>query len=117
MADRGFQIKEELLLDFCSLEVPLGAWMKSQMTSAEIKKPEDVAKLQIHVERAILLIVSKVIEYWKILVSLSQHIDDILRTCAALWNLKPKLICSKTEEDKSNVWLVNKPFVNLLGLQ
>ena len=84
MADRGFQIKEELLLDFCSLEVPLGARMKSQMTSAEIKKPEDVAKLQIHVERAILLIVSKVIEYWKILVSLSQHIDDILRTCAAL---------------------------------
>ena len=52
MAGRGFQIKEKLLLNFCSLEVPLGAQMKS------------------HVERAIVLIVSKVIEYWKIPISL-----------------------------------------------
>ena len=33
MVDRGFQIKEELLLHFCSLEAPPGARMKSQMTS------------------------------------------------------------------------------------
>ena len=60
-ADRGCQIKEELLLDFCSLEVKPGARMKSRMTSAEVKKPkmwltfESMLKVQ--------LIVSKVSEY------------------------------------------------------
>ena len=34
----GFQIKGELLLHFCSLEIPPGARLKSQMTSAEVKK-------------------------------------------------------------------------------
>ena len=33
MADRGFQIHEELLLRFCSLQVPPGARAKSQMTT------------------------------------------------------------------------------------
>ena len=45
MADRGFQIKEELLLHFCSLEVPPGARMKSQRTSPEVKKNKNVANL------------------------------------------------------------------------
>ena len=38
IADRGFQIKEELLIHFCSLDALPGAQMKSQMTSAEVKK-------------------------------------------------------------------------------
>ena len=50
---RGFQIKEQLLLHFCSLKVPPGALMKSQMNSAEVKKIKDVANLRIHAERAI----------------------------------------------------------------
>ena len=37
MADRGFQIKQ-LLLHFCRLEVPPGARMKIQMTSAKVKR-------------------------------------------------------------------------------
>ena len=45
MADRGFQIKEELLLHFCSFEVPPGARMKSQRTSREVKKNKNVASL------------------------------------------------------------------------
>ena len=38
VADRGFQIKEELLLRYCSLTVPPGARVKSQMASGECKK-------------------------------------------------------------------------------
>ena len=53
MADRGFQIKEDLLLRFCSLCVPPGARVKSQMTANECKKTKHVANLRIHVERAI----------------------------------------------------------------
>ena len=39
----GFQIKRELLLHFCSLEVPPGAPMKSHMTFAEVKKEQKCA--------------------------------------------------------------------------
>lgn len=53
MADREFQIKEELMLKFCSFSVPPGARVKAQMTSAECKRTKDVANLRIHVERAI----------------------------------------------------------------
>ena len=38
MADRGFQIKEELLMRFCKWTVPPGARVKSQMTGDENKK-------------------------------------------------------------------------------
>ena len=52
MIDRGLQIKEELLLHFCNLEVPPGVQMKSEMTSAEFKK-KDVTKVRVNVAHAI----------------------------------------------------------------
>ena len=36
MADRGFQIQEDLLLHFCILKVPPGARTKTQMTKKEL---------------------------------------------------------------------------------
>ena len=53
MADRGFQIQEDLLFHFCRWVVPPGARLKSQMTNSELKKTNEVANLQIHVKRAI----------------------------------------------------------------
>ena len=53
MEDRGSQIKEELILYFCSFEVPPDSRIKNQMTSPEVKNMKDVANLRIHVERAI----------------------------------------------------------------
>ena len=78
MTDGGFQIKEELLLHFCSLEVPPGARMKSQITSVEVRKTKDVANLRIYVERAINQIKSFRILKNTLPVSSLQHIDDIL---------------------------------------
>ena len=99
MADRGFQIQEDLFLHFCRLVVPPGARVKSQMTKSEVKKTKEVANLRIHVERAI-----NRIKFFRILkgtipVTMIQHVDDIILTCAALCNLKPKLI--KTKEKNS----------------
>ena len=96
MADRGFQIHEELLLRFCNFQVPPGARAKSHMTADECKKTKDIANLRIHVERAI-----NRIKFFQILkgvipVTMLQHIDDIVVTCAALSNLKPKLIKKKS---------------------
>ena len=98
MADRGFQITEELLLRFCSLSVPPGARTKSQMTSAECKKTKHVANLRIHVERAINRI--KIYRIFKSIlpISMLHHADDIVHVCAAMCNLKPLLIKTKSQE-------------------
>ena len=44
MADRGFQVSEDLLLHFCRLVVPPGARVKSQMTKSEVKKNKRSSK-------------------------------------------------------------------------
>ncbi len=95
MADRGFQITEELLLRFCSLSVPPGARTKAQMTAAECKKTKDVANLRIHVERAINRIKTFRILKSVLPITMLHHADDIVYTCAALCNLKPLLIQPK----------------------
>ena len=92
MADRGFQITEELLLRFCSLSVPPGARTKAQMTEEECKKTTDIANLRIHVERAINRIKTFRILKSVLPITMLHHADDIVHTCAALCNLKPFLI-------------------------
>lgn len=92
MADRGFQIKEELLLRYCSLSVPPGARVKSQMTASECKLTSNVANLRIHVERAINRIKTYRILKNVLPISMLHHMDDIVLSCAALCNLKPVLI-------------------------
>ena len=43
MAGRGFQIKEDLLMKFCSILIPPGARAKSQFTEKEVRKTKEVA--------------------------------------------------------------------------
>ena len=92
MADRGFQIREDLLHYYCSLSIPPGARVKSQFTTTECGKTKEVANLRIHVERAI----NRLKEY-KILkntlpINMLPLADEIIRTCAALINFQPPLI-------------------------
>ena len=96
--DRGFEIEEDLLLHFCRLIIPLGARVKSKMTKSEVKKTKEVANLRIHVETAI-----NRINFFRILketmvVTMIQHVDDLVLTCAGLYNLKPKFIKSKEKD-------------------
>jgi hypothetical protein len=42
MADRGFQIREELMMKFCSLSIPPGARVKSQFTKKENEKTKQI---------------------------------------------------------------------------
>jgi len=97
MADRGFQIK--IILRYCKLVVPPGARTKSQMTTAECKKTKKIANLRIHVERAI-----NRIKFFRILkgtlpITMIQHVDDIVKVCAALCNLKYELIQSNNSDE------------------
>ncbi|XP_057316771.1 uncharacterized protein LOC130657789 [Hydractinia symbiolongicarpus] len=95
MADRGFQIKEDLLLRFCSLSVPPGARIKAQMTTEECKRTKDVANLRIHVKRAINRIKTFRILKYVLPITMLQHADHIVPTCAALCNLTPRLMQAK----------------------
>ena len=86
------------------MQIPRGARAKSQMATDECKKTKVIANLRIHVERAI----SRMNFFWilkrVIPVTMLHHIDDIVVTCAALSNLKPKLIQKKSNWDHSWVF-------------
>ena len=82
------------------LVVPPGARVKSHMTSVECKKTSKVANLRIHVERAINRIKTYRILKSTLPITMSAHIDDIIRTCAALCNIKPQLISTKKKVKK-----------------
>ena len=87
-----------MLLHFCRLTIPLGARVKSKMTKSEVKKTKEVANLRIHVETAI-----NRINFFRILketmvVTMIQHVDDLVLTCAGLCNLKLKFIKSKEKD-------------------
>ena len=92
MADRGFQIKEDLLLHFCSLAIPPGARVKSQFTGKEVKDTKEVANLRIHVERAINRIKTYRILKSTLPITMLRHFDDMVLAIAGLCNLKDVLI-------------------------
>ena len=92
MADRGFQIKEDLLLYYCSLSVPPGARIKAQFCMSECEKTKEVANLRIHVERAINRLKEFKILKSVVPINMLTHADSIVKTCAALCNLQSHLI-------------------------
>ena len=95
IADRGFQIQEDLLPNFCNLQVPPGARTKSQMTKKEVQKTKEIANLRIHVERAINRIKNYRILKGTLPITMMQHVDEIVLVCAALCNIKNVLIQTK----------------------
>ena len=100
MADRGFDITEDLALRGTTLYIPPFTKGKSQLSQREVETSRKLSSLRIHVERAI-----GRIKHYKILqnvfpISLlkSTHdteyatIDKVLTVCAALSNLQPPLV-------------------------
>ena len=95
MADRGFKIKTDLALTQCTLAIPPSAASGCQMVSRDVKETSTVANVCIYVEQVI-----KNLKDYRILKSEMQLkylpiVDDVIRTCCALNNLKKPL---KTEK-------------------
>ena len=91
MADRGFKIKTDLALHQCSLAIPPSAAAGVQMTKDQTKQTSTIANVRIYVEQAI-----KCLKDYRILKTELQLlylpiVDDIIRTCCALNNLKKPL--------------------------
>lgn len=91
MADRGFQILEEVTLLQAHLMVPPGRRGACQMSASEVTKTKEIANRRIYIEQAI-----RRLKYFRILkyelpVTLFQHLDDIVTTVAGICNLYPPL--------------------------
>ena len=87
------------MMKFCKLTDPPGARVKSQMTTAEVKKTKEIANSRIHVERVTNRM--KTLRMLKTVmpITILHHCDDIIRVCGALCNLKPLLFIESDDND------------------
>ena len=92
MADRGFQIRDDLLHHYCKLSIQPGAHVKSQMIAAECRKAKEVANLKIHVEHTVSRTMTFRILKNTLPLTRLPLADKIIRTCSAMLNIQPPLI-------------------------
>ena len=105
LADRGFNIAEDLGVYGASLEIPAFTRGKKQLSLREVEYSRRLSKVRIEVERVIGLLKNKYTLLQDTLpITLLKHktdseyanIDKILTVCAALVNLCPPIVkCSK----------------------
>ena len=92
MADRGFLVKEEIIIKRATLIIPPAAQGAEQMSSVNVKATKEIANLMIHVERTIQRLKTFRILKYTLPVTLLPLIDDIVTTCAALCNFYGPLV-------------------------
>ena len=90
MTDRGFKIKEELMMSMASLCIPPSKAASMQMLPEDVKKTSNIANVRIYVEQAIgRMKVFLILKHEPpCLLSVA---DDIVRVCCSLCNLLPPL--------------------------
>ena len=100
LADRGFDIAEELALCGSSLSIPSFTKGKDELSQAEVETSRQLSRIRIHVERVIgrlkhysILSSTLPVSFLKTSSDVDYAtIDKILITCAALSNLHPCLL-------------------------
>ena len=97
MADRGFTIGEQLFARQVKLNIPPFLKKRAQMTEKEVTETRRVASVRIHVERAIRRMKSWSILQRTITITTVKQMDNIITVCAALSNLRGKLIKEELE--------------------
>lgn len=100
LADRGFPVKEELLLRGAELIMPPGARGREQMTSTDAQETKRVANSRIHVERAIRRLKTNRLLSQTVPISLLPVLDDIVVICSGIVNLQAPLVSTWTEQNK-----------------
>ena len=92
MADKGFTIKEDLMVRGATLEIPPPSSGLEQMSKDKFIVTEKIANARIHVERAIGRMKAFPILRKALPIALVPLIDDILVACAGSSNLLPPLV-------------------------
>lgn len=100
LADRGFDISDELALRGATLAIPPFTRGKPQLSQREVEESRSLSRIRIHVERAIGRLKTYKILHCTLPITLVKRpyeksyatIDKILIVCSALCNLHPPLI-------------------------
>ena len=92
MADRGFTIKEDLMVRGASLEIPPPSSGLEQMSKDKVIVTKKIANARIHVERAIGRMKVFSILRKTLPIALVPLIDEIFVVCAGISNLLPPLV-------------------------
>lgn len=103
MADRGFNIKDQLSKYGVSLNIPPFMEGRSQLSLNDIKRGRKISSLRIHVERAIGRIKNFSILQGTMPLTMSRIADKIVTVCALLTNFQPVLIPPINVDDISDV--------------
>lgn len=96
LADRGFGVREELLMKQATLVLPPAGKGATQMTTKQTLDTKRVANVRIHVERVI-----RLLKTFRLLVNTIdnktlRHANEMLFICAALTNLRGPIVESWT---------------------
>ena len=114
LADRGFDIEEDVAMMQASLKIPAFTKGVSQLSPVDIEKTRKLANLRIHVERVIgatrqrysILMSTLPIQYMKAKSPQEVPIvDKILRVCSALNNLCVSVVAT--------LLLIYMPWLNI----
>ena len=92
LADRGFTVREELLVRGAELVMPPAAKGKSQMTSSDIAKTKKIANARIHVERVIQRLKKFRFLSQVIPITLLATLNDAVVVCAAITNMQGPIV-------------------------
>lgn len=92
MADKGFNVQDELASVGATLVIPSFLKGKTQFSSGDCSKNKAIASLRIHVERLM-----ERIKNWHILdrrmpITVAPYASDILTIIGALSNFQPSLV-------------------------
>ena len=91
MADRGFDINEDLILQGVGLNIPPFMRGKGQLTETEVITTRQIASLRIHVERTMGRIKSYHIFDRALPATMTNIADRIFYVCCVLTNFQPPL--------------------------
>ena len=100
IADRGFDIADELAFVGATLKISPFTKGKPQLSQRQVELSRDLSRIRIHVERAIGRLKNYKLLQTTLPINLLKRphvtdltiIDKIIITCAALTNLRPPLI-------------------------
>lgn len=93
MADKGFTIQDLLIPHGVRLNIPPFLQANTQMAANDVFATKSIARLRIHVERAIGRIKEYRILQGTLPASMWDSISDVIYVCSMLTNFGPPLVC------------------------
>lgn len=95
LADRGFLISEDLAARNASLLIPAFTRGMKQLSQKDVERTRQLARVRIHVERAIERMKNFRVLSTTMAMSLVPHADNIVTICSAICNIMPRLVAVK----------------------